>query len=67
MVAALAIGGAAVLLAVVPHVVLNHFPALERDGRVALVTLYEPLAFVAVVWGAARVQRRGDRARTGAE
>jgi hypothetical protein len=60
-VAVLAIGAAAVLLALVPHLVLNHLSALEREGRVALVTLYEPVAFVAVAWGAMRVQRRGQR------
>jgi len=59
-VAVLAIVAAAVLLALVPHLALNYLTVLERDGRVALVTLYEPLAFVVVVWGAAWVQRRGE-------
>lgn len=49
---------AAALLALLPHLLVSRLTGIAREGRVALVTVYEPVAFALVVWGAARLQRR---------
>lgn len=54
-----AVVAAAALLALVPHLLVSRLSGIAREGRVALVTAYEPIAFALVVWGAARLQRRG--------
>lgn len=50
---------AAALLALVPHLLVSRLSGIAREGRVAIATVYEPIAFALVVWGAARLQRRG--------
>jgi hypothetical protein len=54
-----AVAVAAALLALVPHLLVSRLSGIAREGRVAIATAYEPIAFALVVWGAVRVQRHG--------
>ena len=57
--AVVAVVVAAVALALIPHLLVSRLDAVDREVRVAIATVYEPLAFVLVAWGATRLQRRG--------
>jgi len=53
-----AVVAAAAMLAVVPNLLVSRLGG-SREVRVAVATVYQVVAFVAVAWGAMRLQRRG--------